>query len=380
MSGPLEQASEPRAADEVLLVARGIATAVAPESGLTDVQAQLLGAVALALTDVDIDYHDLEPLAPTDLAAGLVHRDLVYRQRIVQYMVLGELVLRPIPVAVAHRVAVYAEALGIRDEFVRVARRYAQGAYGLAWVDLRRSGFVDHVRDADATTAVHVSGTSADPFAPATVDPAVAERWHGFAALPPESLGRCAWELYDGRGFTFPGEPGGASAYLAQHDFVHVLADYNTSVRGEIEVFAFIGRADPDPKGFAWLATLTGLFETGYIADTGFFVRDVRDRHVGASGMQYRIADALRRGRAVCDAYGTDLFDVDYGALVHRPVDEVRAMLGIPPKSARATQSGSAGAFDVAGMSELQQAYVRRREEARTRAPQLHPDDDRPHR
>ena len=67
--------------------------------------------------------------------------------------------------------------------------------------------------------------------------------------------------------------------YLAQHDFVHVLADYGTNLKGELEVFAFIGRSDPDPKGFAWLATLVGLFETGFIADTGFFERDVRERH-----------------------------------------------------------------------------------------------------
>ena len=64
-------------------------------------------------------------------------------------MVLGELVLRPIPVVVAHRVATYAEALGVKDDFVRVARRYAQGAYGLAWMDLQRNGFVDHVREAN---------------------------------------------------------------------------------------------------------------------------------------------------------------------------------------------------------------------------------------
>ena len=144
-------------------------------------------------------------------------------------------------------------------------------------------------------------------------------------------------------------------------------------------MFSFIGRADPDPKGFAWLATLTGLFETGYIADTGFFVRDVRDRHVQASGMQFRIADAIRRGRTVCDAYATDLFDVDYSALAHRPVEEVRAMIGVPPKSEAALESGSCSASDVAGMSELQQAYVAKRSEARKRAPQLHPDDDGPH-
>src|SRR5437773_8096920 len=136
-------------AEEVTLVARGIATAVAPESGLAEVQADLLEAIASALTGVSIDYRALEPLGPEELADVLSGRDLAYRRRIVHHMVLGELVLRPIPVVVAHRVATYAELLGVRDDFVRVARRYAQGAYGLAWMDLRRNGFVEHVREAD---------------------------------------------------------------------------------------------------------------------------------------------------------------------------------------------------------------------------------------
>ena len=86
--------------------------------------------------------------------------------------------------------------------------------------------------------------------------------------------------MYRSRGFGLPGSIGGASAYLAQHDFVHVLADYGTNLNGELEVFALIGRADPDPKGFAWLATLIGLFETGYVADAGFFSGDLRERRL----------------------------------------------------------------------------------------------------
>ena len=122
-------------------VARGIATAIAPDGGVLPVQASMLGAITLALTDVEVDYANLEPLDPDGLAACLADREPGYRQRIVHHMVLGELVLRPLPIVVAHRVATYANALGIQDDFVRVARRYAQGAYGLAWMDLQRSGF-----------------------------------------------------------------------------------------------------------------------------------------------------------------------------------------------------------------------------------------------
>lgn len=345
--------------EEVTLVARGIATAVAADDGLNETQAALLEAIATALTGISVDYSTLEPLGPQELADVLARRELVYRQRIVHHMVLGELVLRPIPVAVAHRVSKYAEALGVKDDFVRVARRYAQGAYGLAWMDLQRNGFVEHVRDADAEPAPTPSAPV--PFEPAQLDPGLAAKWDAFVELPEGTLGRAVREMYDGRGFAVPGTAGGAPKYLAQHDFVHVLADYGTNLKGEIEVFALIGRADPDPKGFAWLATLIGLFETGYITDTGFFERDTRERNVQAPGMHQRLADAIRRGKVVCDHYERDLFDVEYYELADRPVEDVREMLGVPPKSAGAIEGGSAGVFDPAGMSEIQRRFAARR-------------------
>jgi hypothetical protein len=269
--------------------------------------------------------------------------------------------LRPIPVVVAHRVAVYASALGVEDDFVRVARRYAQGAYGLAWIDLQRNGFVDHVRESTGDAPVARAQPASDPFEPAEVDPELAARWNAFADLPAESLGRGVWEMYDSRGFGIPGTPGGAPVYLAQHDFVHVLADYGTNLKGELEVFGLIGRADPDPKGFAWLATLIGLFESGYISSAGFFDRDVRERNARAPGMHLRLADAIRRGKVVCDSYGVDLFEVDYYDLAGQPVDEIRGLLRIPPKSSRAIEGGSAGLFEPEGMSETQRRFAAQR-------------------
>src|SRR6478736_3986144 len=187
--------------EEVTLVARGIATAVAPDSGLTDVQADLLESIASALTGVSVDYRALDPLGSEELADALGGRDLGFRRRIVHHMVLGELVLRPIPVAVAHRGATYAEALGVTDDFVRVARRYAQGAYGLAWMDLQRSGFVEHVRDAAEAPTGASAEPPAHPFEPARDDPELAARWDAFAGLSAGTLGRCVWEMYDERGF-----------------------------------------------------------------------------------------------------------------------------------------------------------------------------------
>jgi hypothetical protein len=344
-------------ADEALLIARGVASAVAPASGPSPVQVSLLGAVHAALMGYQLDFSDLEPLGPGDLATALSARPALFRHRVVHHMVLGELILRPIPPDVARRVEVYAKSLGIDDRFVRVARRYAQGAFGLAWLDLHQGGFAEHwerARKDQLKTRVKLE----DQLAAGVEDQALADLWMGFSDLPPGTLGRGVWDMYRSRGFALPGSIGGASAYLAQHDFVHVLADYGTNLDGELEVFALIGRADPDPKGFAWLATLIGLFETGYVADAGFFTGDLRERHLDSVDMHVRIADALRRGRDLGERLGTDLLDVDYHALATLPVTEVRSQFGTEPKGEAAVAAGSAGAFDMAGMSRIQQQYA----------------------
>ena len=343
--------------DEAVLIARGVASAVEPEGGLEPVQISLLGAVTEALLDVRTDFSSLEPLSPEPLAAALSERPEVFRRRVVHLMVLGELILRPIPPVVARRVAAYSDALGLDDRFVRVARRYAQGGFGLAWLDLHQSGFAEHwerARMDQLKTSVRLE----DQLSVGVEDAALAERWSAFARFPPGTLGRAVWDMYRGRGFGLPGTEGGASAYLAQHDFVHVLADYGTNLNGEFEVFALIGRADPDPKGFAWLATLVGLFETGYVADAGFFSGDLEERRLDSHEMHIRIADALRRGRTLCDRLGTDLLEVDYHDFVEHPVDDVRTELGFDPKSDRALAAGSPGTCDVSGMSRIQQKFA----------------------
>jgi hypothetical protein len=357
---PTSAVSEPALA-EVETVGRGIATAVRPEGGLTDVQVSVLRAVTKALTGVDLDYRALDDLGPDELARTLAGHDQAYRRRIVHHMLLGELVLHPLPEAVSLRVARYAAALGVDDDFVRVARRYAQGAFGLAWVDLRRSGFDDRWVE-ERLGGLHTRASFEDPFDQPVVDTELEARWQAFARLPPGTLGRLVWEMYEARGFAFPGNPHGAPPFIAQHDFVHVLADYGTNLEGELETFALVGRADPDPKGFAWLATMVGLFETGYVHEQGFFKADVSTRRLEETGMGTRLADALRRGKVVSEAFGTDLFYVDFHAVADRLVDEVRGILHLPSKSAEAIAAGSVGLSDPVGMTEQQRAIF----EART--------------
>ena len=74
--------------------------------------------------------------------------------------------------------------------------------------------------------------------------------------------------------------------------------------------------------------------------------------------MDRRVADAIRRGRVVCDANDQDLFDVDYHELAPRQIEEVRAILQVPEKGRGAREAGSKALSDREGMSETQQRYV----------------------
>ena len=106
---------------------------------------------------------------------------------------------------------------------------------------------------------------------------------------------------------------GGSAAFSEKHDGTTQRIEV-ANRGGKLERRYFVDDKEQpfDAAAHAWMATLIGLFETGYISSAGFFDRDVRERNIRAPGMTQRIADCIRRGRVVCENYGIDLFDVDY--------------------------------------------------------------------
>ena len=150
------------------------------------------------------------------------------------------------------------------------------------------------------------------------------------------------WDFYQGRGFSVPGTPGAVDPLLAQHDWVHCVADYGTSAVGEIEVFTFISAAIPDLKGFSFLVVILGLFETGDIeAVPGVATADAG--HLDAPGVPERFADAIRRGLLMnLDVIG----GVDWFQYADTPIEDVRQQLNVPPKGADAIAAGSLSALD----------------------------------
>lgn len=335
---------------EVAIVSRAVAAAAAPPGGLTETQQLLVRSVMLAMTGHPAAL-DGAPVSAPELAEALRYRNAAYRSRIVQIMILVGLVLRPIPEDVADRIADYASELSIEDGMVDVARRFAAGSLGLAAFDFQRNGYTATWREEDAAN-LHASIEIINPWDFDLHDADLAARWRSMERLPEETIGRRLTDFYRARGFTYPGTAGSAPPLLAQHDWVHVLADYGTTVESELEVFAFIARANDDPRAFSLLAMVVSLFETGYLrAEAGLF--EASPGHLSHTGMAERVADAMRRG-AMSKGSIDFLRGVDWFDLADLTVEEVRRHFEVPPKSADAVGAGSVGPWETGGISPFQ--------------------------
>jgi len=139
-----------------------------------------------------------------------------------------------------------------------------------------------------------------------------------------------------------------------------MLAGFGTTVESELEVFAFISRANDDMRAFSLLAMVISLFETGYLrTGAGLFEYDTGHLSAGA-GMAIRVADAMSRGAwchdAVTGADSIDFLQLDWFDLADQPVDDLRTRFSVRPKSAEAVAAGSVTAWEPGGISPFQLA------------------------
>jgi hypothetical protein len=336
--------------DETAFISRGLLAAMAPPTGPTALQQTLVEATAESMTGHTIDMSSCAPMDPVTFAEGLARRDERFRTRIVHLMLMGELTLVPLPVETCDRVTAFAHELSIDDEMLRVARGFAEGSLGLALIDFERNGYTAEW-DPASSTHLHTSSALDSAWEFATDDDALVLRWCDLINCEPGTLGRAVFDFYRARGFLFPGRPDSAPPLLAQHDWVHVLADYGTTVESELEVFTFIARANADPRAFSLMAMVISLFETGHL-QTGAGLFEYDPGHLSRPGMANRLADAMRRGAQTHD--GPDFLRVDWFELADRPVDEVRRQFNVTPKAPRAVQAGSVGPFERGGISAFQ--------------------------
>jgi hypothetical protein len=365
---PEEEWTHRPEAAEIRLTVAGIVAAVTPPGGLTEVQRAVMNAHLVSMTEHPVEVGGVTPIGPEAFAESLRYRSRAFRERMVQIMLLAEMLLVPIPREVSERVELYAAWLGVGDDMIRVVRRIATGSLGLALIDFQRNGYFQAMLD-EPPAHLHTSRALEEAWESACSDDELHARWAALEHCPEGSLGLGVWRFYRARGFTFPGRPESAPPHLAQHDWIHVLADYGSTVESEIEVFALISRANDDPGAFALLAMVLGLFETGYLygAAKGFFEYDRGHLSGDVDRMAVRLADATYRGAMLATHLNdsgrgpkaTDLLATDWFAHADRQLDDVRAEYGLPPRSSAAIAAGSTTPWERGGISPFQYAHGR---------------------
>jgi hypothetical protein len=348
----------PPDAAEAQIMADGVASAVAGHEGLLPIQQALIEALFPALTGHSVTVANRPAIKPAELALALARRDLSFRSRGVQLMLLCALVRHPLPEDVADNVAQFACELGVEEGMVRVAREFAAGSLGLAAYDFTRNGYEGTWHEEESATALHSSRVLHEAWELSVHDPELAARWAALETLPGDTIGRKVWEMYQARGFTFPGTPGSAPPLLAQHDWVHVLADYGSTVESEVEVFGLIARANDDMHAFSLLAMVIALFETGYLARGAGLFESSPGHFSSNPAMAVRLAEAMARGARCHDeetgADSIDFLRMDWFAVAHRACDDLRERFHLLPKSAAAVAAGSVGPWSPGGISPFQ--------------------------
>jgi hypothetical protein len=304
-----------------LPVALGALRALVPRP--SERQARYIEVIA-RLHGVALNAKRVAPVANERVAA--VISDPHKRGRLVQLAVIMTLVdgadgadgkLDPEPAAA---VAQLAAALAVDEQAVRLLphvlerhrlttrlvmmRRIMKKFVGEAWRDAGFGG---------------VYGVLANFFG-GGANRATAARYAALEHYPAGSLGRTLWQHCKNNGFKLPGEGGGMPERILFHDMGHLFSGFSTEPEGEIQQAAFqAGFVRTD--GFAFL--FFGVIQF----HLGIKITPVAEPQVGYFDVD-KVMTALARG-AACKVDLSDNWD--FWAHAARPIDEVRAELGISP-------------------------------------------------
>lgn len=342
---------------EMEVFINAIRTAASACGELQPIQHTVLDAVCESYVGQALDVPQ-RIVGPEELAETVTGRTPQFRQVLHQRMALVALVAEELPKEVAAAVGFYSVALGLKDKtsMLEWYERCKDDSYDGLLLDFTRNGYSGGFMER-SRPVLRTEADLGDGWAAVEDDESLAIQWDGLEGCPHGSIGRTVFDFYRSRGFAFPGRPGSAPPLLAQHDWVHVLADYGTTLENEIEVFALISAADTNPQSFSLLAMVVGLFGTGRVPTAaGLFEAD--GGHLDEP-VSVRLAEALYRGGRINPEGGlpTAMLEVDWFELADQPLPDVRQMFGLEPKRDRAVNAGSVGPWEEAGFSAYQRQH-----------------------
>jgi hypothetical protein len=327
--------------DHAETVARAVVGACRLDGWDAPLQPRLLHTLFNRLLGCDLDFDTLPPLAAPEVAAIL--RSQQERDELIQLMVTMEALCNPLPPRLEQSVARWAADLHVHERALVYVRDLALGEINKAVHDFYRMNWIGDLDRRSPAFQGLLSRVGDRAYALTTEpNPEEAARWGRLGETPPGSIGRSVWEFYAMRGFGYPGQPGAVNAAIAQHDWVHVLADYGTTPLGEIEVLSFQTAATRTPGGALGLVGALALFESGVMPRSLVVTQDA-SHALDVPGALDRMAEAIARGNAC----RIDVLDVDFFKHASEPLDDIRARFGIPPKRPRILELDPFGAMKL---------------------------------
>jgi hypothetical protein len=282
------------------------------------------------LLGTDLDVEALPEIEPATLAEHIESPELA--RQLVRGMVVMSLAVGPATPAQSALIARFAGALGVDEPATRAIEHLAHKEMVRFVLDLhRRSNLRDYIdnqyRQKGGIFGV-VKGLL--DFRGVTHDGALAARYRALGELPRETLGHAFFQHYHANGFAFPGEEGGFPEGALFHDLGHVLAGYDITPEGELQIACFQAGYRRNENAF-----FTILFAV-LIHTAGVNVAPMpMPKHLGRIGegdLAERMLDALRRGAQMTVDLGADW---DFWPQLARPLQDVRADLGVEPLAGR---------------------------------------------
>jgi hypothetical protein len=201
----------PPDAVEVQAIDCGVASAVSGSGGLTPLQQFLIEALFPAMTGHGVDLSLCSPMTAHEIAETLAARNLAFRTRGVQIMVLCALVLRPLPEQVVDQIARAAGELGVDEGVIEVFRGFAEGSFGLAAIDFERNGCTASWTDEDRAV-LHSAGAWQSFWDASVPDGELSARWRSARGFGAGHAGSVSLGVVPGARIPVPRDARGASA------------------------------------------------------------------------------------------------------------------------------------------------------------------------
>lgn len=306
-----------------LLAAALVGACRLPEGWVTSSQPQTLGVLFDKLLNYKADFNTLPAATQNEVANALT--DHQQRHELVELMVMMEMMCRPIPPALQKSVDDWARSLDVEDRVLLLARDLTEQAQIRATVDFYRLNWIGEGDALDDPHFQHLLQQYGDAAYALTVeeDPSETARWAKLKDYPTGTLGRELSCFYEKRGFKLPGQLGGANAALAQHDWLHVIGEYDTTAIGELEVTAFMASASKSPGATLGFIGAVSLYETGLLHS---LVTHSYNQTLSAPGGAERVAAAIRKGK---NCRVDPLTDIDFFSIANQSLEKIRSDWGI---------------------------------------------------